>query len=113
MQYRKIDNLVECEYNKFRANVHSQCGEDGVIGYLLGLAGISEGYFVEFGAWDGKHLSNSALLAEKGWAGCFIEGDVVRFQDLLTNYGKNSKISPVNAYVTSNGGNSLDRKSVV
>ncbi|WP_157221577.1 hypothetical protein [Herbaspirillum sp. YR522] len=86
----------------------SQCGEDGVIEYLLGLAGIDTGYFVEFGAWDGKHLSNSAWLAEKGWSGCFIEGDSTRFQDLLRNYGGNDRISALNAYVGTTGDNALD-----
>lgn len=89
-------------------NVHSQCGEDGVIEYLLGLAGVETGYFVEFGAWDGKHLSNSAWLAEKGWSGCFIEGDTARFQDLLRNYEGNQNVAKLNAYVGSSGQNSLD-----
>jgi hypothetical protein len=109
MKYEKIDYLVNCAFNQHRANTYSQSGEDGVIAYLLGLAKIESGYFVEFGAWDGKHLSNSALLAEKGWSGCFIEGDKSRYEDLVTNYGENPNIAAVNAFVNSGGENSLDK----
>ena len=108
MQIKKINFNLECEYNKHRRNVYSQGGEDGIIEYLLGLAGLTDGYFVEFGAWDGKHLSNSALLADKGWSGCFIEGDETRYQDLIKNYGNNNKVFNLNAYVESSGKNSLD-----
>jgi hypothetical protein len=91
-----------------RRNVHSQCGEDGVIDYLLCLAGIQHGYFVEFGAWDGRHLSNCANLADQGWAGCFIEGDQQRFVELRQNYANRTDIATVNAFVATDGSNSLD-----
>lgn len=96
-------------FDAHRADVYSQGGEDGVIKYLLGLAGIDGGYFLEFGAWDGKHLSNCAWLAEKGWDGCFIEGDPGRFKDLQNNYGEAQNIAALNAYVTSTGQNTVDR----
>jgi hypothetical protein len=89
-------------------NVHSQWGEDGIIEAILDRFSIAPGYFVEFGAWDGKHLSNSAKLAEEGWRGCFIEGDSARFNDLLANYGDNDKISKINAMVGWSGEQSLD-----
>ena len=48
-------------------NIYSQSGEDGIIKYLLSL--ISESHplskwCVEFGAWDGKFLSNTFNLVE-------------------------------------------------
>jgi len=95
-------------FDQYRKNVYSQCGEDGIIEYLLGLANIDNGYFVEFGAWDGKHLSNCALLADKGWQGCFIEGDSVRYMDLVRNYPAGKGVALLNAYVGITGENSLD-----
>lgn len=38
---------------------------------------------MEFGAWDGKHLSNTFALVEQGARAVYIEGDEGRFQDLL------------------------------
>ena len=56
-------------------NVHSQTGEDGVIAAICHALDIREGTAVEFGAWDGVHLSNTAALREAGWETCLIEGE--------------------------------------
>jgi hypothetical protein len=39
---------------KYKKDIYSQNGEDGVIEYLLKELGIDCGYFVDIGAWDGK-----------------------------------------------------------
>ena len=50
----------------YRENKYSQFGEDGIIQEICYRQGIKVGWFVEFGAWDGKHLSNTYnLLANK------------------------------------------------
>lgn len=105
---RTISQRVAVEYEKFKRDVFSQRGEDGVIDYFLKKMGINTGYFVEFGAWDGKHLSNCANLAQQGWNGCFIEGDSERFRDLVSNYGDNDKVKALNRFITPKGDNSLD-----
>ena len=44
---------------KFRQNVTSQRGEDGIIMEIFETVGRTNEYCVEFGAWDGKHFSNT------------------------------------------------------
>jgi hypothetical protein len=57
------------------ARVHSQGGEDGVLARLFEKIGVGNRYFVEFGACDGLHLSNTAnLRLQHGWAGLLLEG---------------------------------------
>jgi hypothetical protein len=70
------------ELLRFRRNVYSQNGEDGILAEILRRLEIKHGWFCEFGAWDGKHLSNTYKLLESGWAGVMIEGDRQRYEDL-------------------------------
>lgn len=90
-----------------RHNVHSQNGEDGIIAKLLEIGGIESGYFLEFGAWDGRHLSNTYALYERGWSGCMIEGDAQRYQQLCANI-PDQRVLKINAFVAREGGHSLD-----
>lgn len=63
---------------------------------------------MEFGAWDGKHLSNCRHLYENGWKGCFIEGNKSRFLDLKKNYIRDNNIVLLNIFVDSQD-NTLDK----
>ncbi len=55
--------------------VHSQGGEDGVLLRLFEKIGVRHRHFVEFGAWDGLHLSNTAnLRLHHDWNGLLMEG---------------------------------------
>ena len=57
------------------ASVHSQGGEDGVLLRLFERIGTRHRAFVEFGAWDGFHWSNTAnLRVNHGWTGLLMEG---------------------------------------
>ena len=47
----------------------AQYNEDQIIIDLFLKKNIESGVFVEFGAWDGVHLSNCKLLADNGWNG--------------------------------------------
>ena len=71
-----------------KRNVHSQNGEDGIIEYIFNKIGKSHnGTFIEFGAWDGKHLSNTYhLFSQKGWDGIYIESDPEKANDLQNNF---------------------------
>ena len=89
-----------------RNNVFSQNGEDGVIEYILDKLNITSGTCCEFGAWDGKHLSNTFnLIKNKEWKGLYIEGDESKYKDLLETCKEYPNITPVQKFVT---GDNLD-----
>jgi hypothetical protein len=88
--------------NEFQFNIHSQNGEYGVIEELFRQLGIEfddKKWCVEFGAWDGKHLSNTFALIEKKWNAVYIEGEADRYQDLLAKAKKYPRIVPIHAFV--------------
>lgn len=62
----------------------SQCGEDGVLRRIFDVIGETNRQFVEFGAWDGCHLSNTAnLRINEGWSGLLMEGSDRADDDLV------------------------------
>lgn len=94
---------------EFARNVTSQHGEDGIIEKALDVIGETNQWCVEFGSWDGRHLSNTFNLIEnKGYAGVLIEGDGQRFQDLLNTYKANNTVVPIHALVGFEKDNGLD-----
>lgn len=98
----------------FSNNIYSQNGEDGIICELikrLNIESMASQWCVEFGAWDGKHLSNTFNLVDQGAKAVYIEGDKGRFQDLLETAKIYSHITPINAFVDrwSEDANSLDK----
>jgi hypothetical protein len=98
------------EILKYRRNIYSQNGEDGVLDFLLNTFGISDGTFCEFGAWDGKHLSNTYfLLEQRNWSGVYIEGDRERYLELeKLNNIFNDRIQTIESMVEPSGENTLD-----
>jgi hypothetical protein len=92
-------------------DVYSQFGEDGLIeGIFLILQEkvILDKWCVEFGAWDGVYLSNTAnLIKNKGWRAVLIEADKRRFQELTKNY-LTERVTKINGFVTFDGLNTLD-----
>jgi hypothetical protein len=93
-----------------RGNFFSQNGEDGVVQALFEAIGERHKWCVEFGAWDGVHLSNTCnLIRNHGWFGVQIEGDSAKFPKLLENFPDNSKLCQMNVMVGfTRGVDSLD-----
>ena len=91
----------------FRKNYYSQNGEDGILEKLLSELNIERGFLVEFGAWDGKHWSNTYNLINKKWTGCLIEGDPQKFELLCKNI-PDKEILKIKAWIRPTGENSLD-----
>ena len=91
-------------------NVYSQLGEDGIIDAVLPFLDKNIGNLncIEFGAWDGIHLSNSFNLISQGAKAILIESDKEKFLDLIKTSERFPNIIPVNAFITKNGEGSLD-----
>lgn len=94
----------------YRGDVKSQCGEDGILEKIFEVVGEDSRWCVEFGAWDGNHLSNTwNLIYNRNWSGVLIEGDANRFADLARNYlDKRDSVSLVQAFVGWDGDSALD-----
>lgn len=72
---------------EYAQNFQSQTGEDGIISKALSMLPERNRWSVEFGAWDGKHFSNTYPLVERdGYQAVLIEGDEKKYQSLCTNY---------------------------
>jgi hypothetical protein len=88
---------------------NSQYGEDGIIEKIIEVMGDSIGWCVEFGAWDGRHLSNTFdLIANRGFGAVLIEASDERFEVLSKNYADNPKVHPVCAFVGFTADDGLD-----
>jgi hypothetical protein len=95
------------EIKTFRST--SQHNEDGLLLWIFSIIPECEKYCVEFGAWDGKYLSNTFnLIANHGWSGLLIEGNKKRVEALKKNYPFKDKIIAVNRLVGWSSKDSLD-----
>lgn len=94
-------------YLKYRKNYNSQSGEDGVIEQLVEELEIKSGTFVEFGAWNGKYLSNTFALFEKDKEKklnfVWIEGENSKYDEMMKNYGSSSNLKGICKFVSQDG----------
>ncbi len=109
LNQENINNNNNRWLEKFKKNVYSQCGEDGVIEKILEILPDKNKWCVEFGAWDGKYLSNTYnLTINHGFSCVIIESDAKKFIDLQRTYSNNKAAITLNKYVDTKGENSLD-----
>jgi hypothetical protein len=93
----------------FKKNVHSQTGEDGIIEKILSIIPEKNNWCVEFGAWDGVHLSNTRYFIENyKYSAVLIEGSTEKYKELKENYSSNKNVYPINTYITLSKENNLD-----
>lgn len=102
---RPFDNFLTHDYQ------YNQ--EEKILLELLRLLEIPDepgSQFLEFGAVDGKHYSNCAILADRGWQGVFIEGSRTLFEMLVRNYEGNHLVQCIHSLVSPDisSGNNLD-----
>lgn len=90
-------------------DVHSQFGEDGILEKTLATLGARDRWCVEFGAWDGVHLSNTRhLIDSQGYRAVLIEGDAARHADLARRAARDPGTTAIHAFVGWDGPNRLD-----
>jgi hypothetical protein len=98
------------DLHKYNHSVTSQWGEDGVIAEIFKRIGTTSKLAVEFGAWDGKYLSNIwDLWHNKKWGAVLIESDAERSEESRREYKEFTKVKVVTAFVEAKGRNSLDK----
>jgi hypothetical protein len=96
---------------RYYRNDFSQAGEDGIIEQILRVLPASERpWCVEFGAWDGEHLSNTARLVRLGYCAVLIEADPARFAALEAKFADNPKVVCQPGFVRFDPPDSLDER---
>jgi len=92
-------------------NINSQFGEDGIIQKIFEILPNQKEYWcVEFGAWDGKYLSNThELVVNKNWNGIYIEGNKDKFNLLKKTFVNKNNVLLINRIVDFEGENILDK----
>lgn len=95
--------------NEFSNDVYSQTGEDGVIAKVLEMLPSRNQWCVEFGAWDGKHLSNTFNLVEnKNYNVVLVEGDKAKYESLRNEYPYRERATLVGQFVGWQENDNLD-----
>lgn len=97
------------DFLSYKRNVTSQSGEDGIIEEIIKrFKDKSDKKCCEFGAFDGKSLSNTYnLITNHDFEGLLIEGNKKRCNEIDKNFpGK--KIIKSNSFVNFLEGNTLD-----
>jgi hypothetical protein len=91
-------------------NVNSQFGEDGIIEAILAALPSRDKWCVEFGAWDGRYLSNTRrLIDEEGYRGIMIEADTESFSALERSTRGNDRVTCIQGLVGFSEEDGLDR----
>jgi hypothetical protein len=95
----------------YAGNVTSQWGEDGIIAEILNRIEKTTAlakWCVEFGAWDGIHLSNTySLIRDRHFSAVLIEGDRWKYAELCLNL-PSTEVIKVHRLVTLDGHSTLD-----
>jgi hypothetical protein len=95
--------------DRYRRDITSQCGEDGVIEHLLTLLPDTPKTCLEVGAGDGAHLSNThTLWSQRGWRALLIEGVPLGVEMIEKRAAGNKNVTAVCAFITPTGESSID-----
>ena len=100
-------SLCMKKLSDFSFDINSQFGEDGIIQQIFSTIGTQSKKCIEFGAWDGFHLSNTTNLWSNGWKGILLEGDENKYNELIKNV-KDFPCVCINAWVGNEGSSTID-----
>ena len=99
-------------FYKYRKKKFSQHGEEGILSHLIKKLDLKKLNLVEFGSWNGIHLSNTFFFIEKknNNKAIYIESNKNRFKDLCITAKIYKNIIPILRKVSANckSKNSLD-----
>ncbi|MBI9042008.1 hypothetical protein [Lutibacter sp.] len=103
MQKKNIKSLHETEFKVF-----SQCGDDGIIQYLIQNLEIENKTFVEFGVEDYLESNTRFLLINNNWSGLVMDGSDSNVLKIKSNeqYWKHDLIAK-SAFITAENINHL------
>ena len=81
----EYDNINKYEKNIQDENEnYAQNGEDMLLKYIFEKINTTNKYFVEFGGWDGKFLSNTYFFRKyQNWNGLLLEGDSNKVNSII------------------------------
>lgn len=99
MSYLTLETFSPSRKDLYKPGKYSQWQEEEVLKKLLKVLKIDKGTCCEFGAWDGKHLSNVFHLIENGWQGVLIEGDKEKFEEYTEELKNKYNIECISEYV--------------
>lgn len=94
----------------YAANIYSQSGEDGIVARILEIIPDKDKWCVEFGAWDGRFLSNTRnLILSLGYSAVLIEANRKKYTKLQKTYASNEQVITVNRFVGFSETDNLDK----
>ncbi|MBW2673483.1 MAG: hypothetical protein JRD89_08740 [Deltaproteobacteria bacterium] len=85
----------------------AQDQEDRVV--LNHFPGAFKGRFLDIGAYDGVHCSNTNELLAAGWSGVMVEGGINAFRALCANHAQSDRVTLVHAVMAPKSGGRLVR----
>lgn len=101
-----LDFNIGNELNNYAKTVYSQWGEDGILEEIFNRIGTTNRFYVEFGGWDGKYLSNTYnLKVNHGWSGLLLEGSQAKVNSIPESERQNLNLHY--AWVSSKNVNQL------
>ena len=106
---KEKDKTISFNFENFKKNIFSQYGEDGIIEEIFKrLKEVSDKKCCEFGAWDGKYLSNTCnLITNHNYEAILIEANKNKIDELNIKF-PDKNIIKINKFVNFSGENSLD-----
>jgi hypothetical protein len=106
--------LPPCQPNnwllQYRRSITSQWGEDGILEKIFEIIPTTNHWCVEFGAGDGKTLSNTYhLINNQGWSSVQVEANPRYYELLASRYADKDEVICLSQVVSFEGENTLDK----
>ena len=93
---------------KYRNNIYSQNGEDGVLHAIFRELKITPEWVCEFGTLDGQQYSNTFILVQRGVNAVYIESSPAHFETLKKTCEPYPNVITINKFVDYKGEDTLD-----